>query len=99
MASTSFPPQLQSKPQIDTVEEFRRTHRIARVELFNAAAKYGAIANLRGQKDHAKYVAAQDELEEAARQFSYREQLLGMALREQSTNGRRDELTSTRGAS
>lgn len=80
---------MKPKVQIDTVEEFRRALRVARVELMHAGAKFGALANLRGHKDHARYIEASEEHEEAARQFVYREQLLVEALREQLSGERK----------
>lgn len=70
-------------PKVDLVEECTRDLRVARQDLLNAGAKFGALTNSFRAKDHGLYMDAVCELEEAGREFAYREALLEMAIREE----------------
>ena len=79
------------KRTLSVVEEFRRDLRFASIALASLGAKYGAAANLLSpvsEHDRERRADALCELEEAAREFTYREQLLVWAIREEREAGR-----------
>jgi hypothetical protein len=70
-----------AQPDVRPYQEIRMARHVARVELRNAAARYGRLANRRTRKhaDQDDFDRAKRELDEAAQAFVGAEQLLANA--------------------